>query len=184
MAYKIIPQADGTHDIHDETGRVVDEGLATYNEAADLIAMYDEDGEGDDVERKRNAPDGKVFVNLLVPGSEAMKRAEANELAFDGKLAADAEAGRKVLLARGVKAEDIPWTAIEKRVAAADLTATEPEVRSAPEEDWRAAAQTKLDSIDLTLDGHETPEAWLAAARARCDEIEVELRSSTAEFTH
>jgi len=180
MAYKIIPQADGTHDIHDETGRVVDEGLATYNEAADLIAMYDEDGEGDDVERS------KVRGNLLVPGSEAMKRAEANELAFDRKLAADAEAGRKVLLARGIKAEDIPWTVIEKRVAKADLDSAGVEVRSAvPEgQSWQEEARKRLGTIDLTLDGHSDADSWLAAARAKCAAVEVELRSSTAEFTH
>jgi len=172
MQYEIKARTDGTFAIEDETGRAVDEGIETYKIAEGVIAMYEEDGEG--VERSSH-------TNRLTPGSEAMKQAEANELAFDRELAADAEKGRQVLLARGVKAEDISWTAVEKRVAAADLKAAQPEVRSAaPEADWQVEARKKLDSIDLTLDGHESPEAWLEAARKRCDEVEFELRSGSS----
>lgn len=122
-----------------------------------------------------------AWINHLTPGSEELARAQAADLAFDRELAAEAALGAKVLEARGHAA---PWTAIEKRVAAADLRSTAVEVRSVPAEDWRVAAQTKLDSIDLTLDGHATPEAWLAAARKRCDEVEVELRGSSLPDSH
>jgi len=184
MKYEIKNRADGTFAVEDETGRVVDEGVDTYKNAEALIAMYEEDGEGD--ERKRNMsalPDSMVWVNHLTPGSEALKRAEAATLAFDRKLAADAAAGAKVLEARGIAA---PWTAIEKRVAAADLKSAQTEVRSAaPEADWQVGARKKLDSIDLTLEGHESPEAWLEAARKRCSEIDFEMRSySSLPETH
>jgi len=46
--------------------------------------------------------------------------------------------------------------------------------------DWQVEARKKLDSIDLTLDGYESPEAWLEAARKRCDEIDFEMRSGSS----
>ena len=117
-----------------------------------------------------------IWRNLLTPGSEELARAEANELAFDRQLAADAALGAKVLEARGIVA---PWTAIEKRVAKADIEARVELRSAAPEYDWRVAARKQIESVDLTLDGHVDADAWLVAARARCAEIEVEMRSSS-----
>jgi len=162
MAHTIAQQANGTYSIFDESGVVVDEDLETLEAAQDAL----DEIEADDAEFERNG-----FCNRLKPGSRTLAKAEAAELAFDRKLAADAAMGAKVLEARGIKA---PWMEVEKRVAKKDL-----EDRMATTEDWKVEAAKRLADTDPTLDGHANHDEWLAAARARCAEIEIELRSSS-----
>lgn len=108
----------------------------------------------------------KVWVNVSTEESGS-----ASNLEYDRRMAADAEAGRKVLEARGVK--DIPWTAVEKRVAAADLERRfDPETVIAPDTSWREAAQKRSAAVQKQLD-----DEWLLEARKRTAAVEEELRS-------
>ena len=163
MAHTIQKHDDGTFTILNE-GVTVEDNIQTLAEAEEALAEY----EADDAELERTG-----FVNRLKPGSRALARAQANELAFDRQLAADAALGAKVLETRGHAA---PWTAVEKRVAAADLKAAQPE----PDANWQVEARKRIKAVDLSLDGHATPEAWLEAARKRCDAVEAEMRSGSS----
>jgi hypothetical protein len=174
MDYKIVSQG-GAFAIADDSGRIVESGIATYAIAEDLLAEFEEDGDG--VERQKpGTKQGRyipgwgteIYQNSLVPGSAEMARAEAAEREFARKQLADAKLGRAALEARGFK--NVPLVGAEIK-------------------EWRSNATKRLEnSMELCITEEnigaefgESVEQWRERQLKRVAAVAIEIYESRRE---